>query len=412
MERVILHADANSFYASVELLGRPELKTQPVAVCGDPEARHGIVLAKNQPARAMGVATGEPIWQARRKCPGLVALPPHFDQYMRYSRLLRDIYAQYTDRVEPYGLDEAWLDISAPGVTVAAGERLADMIRLRSRAELGITVSVGVSFGKVMAKLASDMKKPDGTTVLKRDDFQAKAWPLPAEALLYVGGSTLAQLTQLNIRTIGDLARSDEAALTLKLGKHGAMLKAFALGLDAGEVAEDGAHIPPRSVGHSVTLPKDVETPEQARCVLYQLAEAVCARMREQHLAAGCVSIALRAPDLSWRSRQMPLLPESCLTGEVAAAAMRLFEAGASPLPLRSMGLTCSRLTPARGALQLDFLGESERRARAMRLEDALDALKARHGHRAVRRGVELWDRRLSADPLKERDEMIPFHAV
>lgn len=181
MERVILHCDANSYYASVECLYTPSIRQKPVAVCGDAEARHGIILTKNQIAKQYGIQTGEAIWQAKQKCPDLVCVPPDYALYIRFSAKMRKIYEQYSNRVESFGLDEAWIDVSNPGVTLRDGERIAHEIRKRIKRELGITVSVGVSFNKIFAKLGSDLRKPDAITVLSPDTFREKVWPLPVD---------------------------------------------------------------------------------------------------------------------------------------------------------------------------------------------------------------------------------------
>ena len=238
MERVIFHCDLNSFYASVELLDHPELRHLPVAVCGDPDSRHGIILAKNEPAKTFGVKTAETIWQARKKCPDLVLLPAHHDKYREVSRRVNRIYQEYTDLVEPFGIDESWLDLTGTLHLFGGNARaLADQIRDRLRGELGLTISVGVSFNKVFAKLGSDYKKPDATTVITRENFRQIVWPLPVTDLLYVGRAAAQTFQKFNIRTIGDLARFDRESLFTLLGKNGAQLHDFACGLDRSPVA-------------------------------------------------------------------------------------------------------------------------------------------------------------------------------
>lgn len=251
MERVILHSDLNNFYASVECLDNTTLRGKPVAVCGDPELRHGIVLAKSYEAKAFGVATGQAIWEAKQRCPDLMVVPPRYDRYIELSQSVRALYVQYTDQVEPFGLDESWLDVGGSVGLFGDGKHIADEIRLRVRHEIGLTVSVGVSFNKVFAKLGSDLKKPDATTVISRENFRELAWSQPVSDLLYVGPATTKKLGRYGIRTIGDLARTDPAFPHAILGKVGVMLWRFANGLDSSGVATYYAMPPIKSIGNS-----------------------------------------------------------------------------------------------------------------------------------------------------------------
>lgn len=254
--RTILHVDLNNFYASVECLYRPDLRGQPVAVTGEVEQRHGIVLAKNMPAKAAGVKTGEAIWQARAKCPKLVCLPPDYKKYLRFSRLARAIYADYTDKIESFGIDENWLDVTGSTLVMGSGAEIADEIRRRVRETLGITASAGVSFNKIFAKLGSDYKKPDATTVITPENFRRIVWPLPVGELLYVGRSTERKLHNRVILTIGDLAGRKVHDLQLLLGVWGETLWNFANGRDESPVARIGAETYVKSVGNSTTTPR------------------------------------------------------------------------------------------------------------------------------------------------------------
>ena len=414
MGRVILHCDANAFYASVECLYDPSIRDKPVAVCGDVEARHGIVLTKNQIAKRYGINTGDAIWQAREKCPDLVCVPPDFPLYIRFSRRMRKLYEGYSDRVESFGLDEAWIDISGPGMDVAKGERVAHEIRRRIKRELGITVSVGVSFNKIFAKLGSDMKKPDAVTVIAPETFRDVVWPLPAGDLLFVGPATRRKLRLMNARTIGDLANLPDDLLKTRLGKPGLVLKSYARGLDCSPVMRADYKTAIKSVGNSTTPPHDLATPGDARCVYYLLAESVAARMREEGLRARCVSISARDTDLVTRSCQRMLSRATNLSGEIARAAMQLFdERFASGLPFRSVGLSCSALSPADVPCQLDFLGDEERRIRLERLEDAVDGLRRRFGHQVVRRAIVLVDGEYAQiNPVEDHTvHPVPFYA-
>ena len=242
MERVILHSDLNNFYASVECLDAPSLRGKPVAVCGDPALRHGIVLAKNYEAKAFGVATGQAIWEAKLRCPGLVVVPPRYDRYLELSRQVRELYLQYTDQVEPFGLDESWLDVEGSAGLFGDGRQIADTLRTRIKREIGLTVSVGVSFNKVFAKLGSDYKKPDATTVISRENWRDIVWPLPVGALLYVGGAARRLLNQFGVNTIGDLAACKRDALETLMGKMGGQLHDYANGLDGSIVLREGEY--------------------------------------------------------------------------------------------------------------------------------------------------------------------------
>lgn len=414
MERVILHCDANAFYASVECLYTPSIRHRPVAVCGSVEERHGIVLTKNQIAKQFGVQTGEAIWQARQKCPDLICVPPDYGLYIRFSKRMRRIYEEYSDRVESFGLDEAWIDLSSPGLTVRGGERIAHEIRVRVKRELGITVSVGVSFNKIFAKLGSDMKKPDAVTVIPADSFREKVWPLPVGDLLFVGPATRRKLADMNVRTIGDLARFDAECLRGRLGKPGLVLKAYAAGLDRSPVMPADARMAIQSVGNSATPPHDLQTPADARCLCYLLAESVAARLRQEGLRARCVSLSVRSAELVTRSCQQTLPRATNLTGEIAQAAVQLFDGRfAGGFPYRSAGLSCSVLTPDDAPVQLDFLGDEARRIKTERLESAIDGLRRRFGHQIVRRAVVLADGQYAQ--LNPREEHtvhpVPFYA-
>ena len=307
MNRTILHSDCNCFYVSVELLHHPELRGKPVAVGGDPEARHGIVLTADYTAKRYGVKTGMALWQAKQVCPDITFLPPRMDLYLRFSRMAQEIYADYTDKREPYGIDESWLDVTDSATLKGDGLHIAQEISSRMKKELGITVSVGVSFNKIFAKLGSDYKKPDAITTMYEDEFQRKAWCLPVSDLLYVGNATNKKLYSMGIRTIGDLAKSDETLLVRKLGKMGSILWAFANGYDESPVKLENTSAPVKSVGNSTTTPRDMETDEDVKIVLYILAESVAARLRENGFRCRTVEISVRDKELfhMWLLREL-----------------------------------------------------------------------------------------------------------
>lgn len=385
--RTILHSDCNSFYASVEAAEDPALRGLPVAVCGDPALRHGIILAKSAPAKKCGVLTGEAIWQAKQKCPTLVLVPADQRKYLRYARKMRAIYRRYTHFVEPFGLDESWLDVTGHELS---GEEIAAQIRNSAREELGITVSIGVSFNKVFAKLGSDMRKPDATTVITVDNFKDKVWPLPVDELLYVGRATRRRLARLALYTIGDLACADDVLIRAVLGKNGETLQRFARGQDTSPVlcAEEAEEV--KSVGNSTTTPHDIVDEEGAKAVLYLLADSVAARLRAHKLACRTVSVWMRDSELNSQERQCRLGQLSDSGSDIARAALALLrEHYPWHLPLRSLGVCGSDLKSTQHMVQLP-LWTPPKVLRERALEGALDDIRARWGNNSIRRGLML----------------------
>lgn len=397
-DRTILHSDLNSFYASVEIRNDPALADQPVAVGGDEQARHGIVLAANQLAKRHGIRTAEALWSARRKCPELVIVRPHFDEYARFSQAVRQIYLDYTSQIEPMSLDEAFLDVTGSRSLFGDGETIAHTIRRRVKQELGLTVSVGVSFNKIFAKLGSDYKKPDAVTVFSRENYRALVWPQPAANLLYVGRATAKKLAGIGVHTIGDLAAADPAALHMLLGKMGPMLHAYANGWDRSPVAEYAAREEAKSIGNMVTAPRDICTPRDADLVLWPLCESVAHRLRRHGLCAGSLSLYIRDVELEVHTRQCQLVPPTWLARELMEHARALLARHYKwKLPIRTLGVSAGELIPADAvSLQLDLDGTAEKRDKLERIERAMDGLKDRYGAAAVRRGTELIDPDLS----------------
>ena len=397
-DRTILHSDLNSFYASVEIRNDPALAGQPVAVGGDEQARHGIVLAANQLAKRHGIRTAEALWSARRKCPELVIVRPHFDEYARFSQAVRQIYLDYTSQIEPMSLDEAFLDVTGSRSLFGDGEAIAHTIRRRVKRELGLTVSVGVSFNKIFAKLGSDYKKPDAVTVFSRENYRALVWPQPAANLLYVGRATAKKLAGIGVHTIGDLAAADPAALHMLLGKMGPMLHAYANGWDRSPVAEYAAREEAKSIGNMVTAPRDICTPRDADLVLWPLCESVAHRLRRHGLCAGSLSLYIRDVELEVHTRQCQLVPPTWLARELMEHARALLARHYKwKLPIRTLGVSAGELIPADAvSLQLDLEGTAEKRDKLERIERAMDGLKERYGAAAVRRGTELIDPDLS----------------
>ncbi len=397
MGRTILHVDMNNCFASIECLHRPALRGRPVAVGGDVTQRHGIILAKNELAKRSGVQTAEAIWQARQKCPELVVVPPNYELYLRFSRMARAIYDEYTDRVEPFGLDESWLDLT--GCAGLSGEETAHRIRRRIREELGITVSVGVADNKAFAKLGSDLKKPDAVTVLLPEHYADRVWPLPVSKLLYVGPATTGKLARHGVLTIGDLARCDRDALLRWLGKPGLMLWLYANGLDASPVMQSDQDSVIKSIGNSMTLPRDLTGEEEVKAVFYALAESVARRLRAHGFCARELAIGLRDTGLHWVERQMQLERATDLADELCRGAM-ILQRGMWQQPLRSIGLRAGRLVPAGTPQQTTLFCSEGRRLRQERLERTVDSLRGRFGSGCIRRAVTLRDASLGLEAL------------
>ena len=395
MPRTILHVDLNNFYASVECLYRPEFKSIPVAVCGDAEARHGIVLAKNYPAKALGIKTGEAIWQAKQKASNLVVIPPDFKKYLRFSRKAREIYATYTDQIEPFGIDEAWLDVTGSIKMFGDGEFIANTIRQRMKDELGLTVSVGVSYNKIFAKLGSDMKKPDATTVILQEIFKEKVWPLPVNELLYVGRSTRNKLYSRNINTIGDLANKDVHDLKLLLGVWGETLWSFANGLDYAPVRKLGEESIVKSIGNSTTTPRDLLNINDVKIIIYVLSESIAARLRQHGLKCTTVAITVRDKELYSFDRQGKLNDATYTSNDIANKAMELFEKNYNWYkPIRSIGVRGANLVTETDHMQLDLFDLTKEKHE--KLDKVIDTLRRRFGNESICRSTMLTDRKLS----------------
>ncbi len=394
-DRCILHVDMNNFFATVECRGRDDLKGLPVAVGGDREARHGIILAKNYEAKKYGIRTGESIVEARKKCPKLVVLSPHYDEYVKLSRAARKIYSDYTDCIESFGIDECWLDVTDSEYLFGSGERIADEIRERIKKELDVTVSVGVSFNKTLAKLGSDLKKPDATSILTRENFKEKIFPLPVEDLLFVGRTTKKRLNMFGIFNIGELAGADADMLLRALGKNGLMLQNFALGRDSSPVLHKDIDYEVKSVGNSTTAPKDIKTFREAEIVFAVLCESVAVRLRAEGKKCRTVRISVRSSDLSWYSRQCKVEP-TFSEREIYRAAVQLYEREHETRTIRSLGVCGADLCPEREDQISIFDGETIGRARLEALEKTADSIRSRFGKNAIRRALMLEDRVLS----------------
>lgn len=386
-DRWILHCDCNSFFASVELLDHPELREVPVAVCGDPDGRHGIVLAKNEAAKKYQIQTAETIWSARQKCPHLTLLPPHHAKYRHYYNIINEIYQEYTVRVEPFSIDESWLDVTQGWHLYAESPAaLADLLRRRVREETGLTISVGVSFNKVFAKMGSDYKKPDATTLITRENYRDLLWPLPVGEMLFVGRAARQRLADLGIRTIGDLALADPRRLTQALGKQGAELSRNARGEDTAPVRRWGENEPVKSVGNGMTFRRDLTTPAEIRAGLTALADEVAGRLRRHGLYAGAVQVTIKGTDLKSIQRQKRLALSTHLARDLARESEALVRANWPPgKPIRMLTVTALALTELPMAVQQSLFDDAPRAdPKREALEKSLDAIRKRYGRHAI----------------------------
>ena len=389
MDRIILHCDLNGFYASVELLSHPDLREVPMAVCGDPASRHGIILAKNEPAKRFGIQTAETIWQAKKKCPDLVLLPPHHDLYRVYSKKVNAIYDEYTDLVEPFGIDESWLDVTHTLHLFGGDARaLADTLRRRVKEELGLTLSVGVSFNKVFAKLGSDYKKPDATTVISRENWQRIVWPLPVGDLLYVGGAARKLLHQYGVDTIGQLAACRPEMPETLMGKLGTQLYEYANGLDREPVRSRYDAEPVKSVGNGTTFPKNLTTRMEVQNGVAMLADSVATRLRKYGLYAGGLQVTVRDPAFRDRSRQRQLAAPTHLIRDLTDTAMELVnELWKPPAPIRALTVTAIHLVPEDEAYeQVDLFtaASTPHTEKQEQLAAAMDHIRGKCGDRAI----------------------------
>ena len=421
MDRVILHSDMNSFYASVEQAEQPELRGKPVVVAGQEELRHGIVLTKSIEAKRYGIKTAEALWQARAKCPGLIVLPPRYKLYRRYSEMARAIYYQYTDLVEPFGLDECWLDLTG-SLALHGGDVgiVAAEISERMKAELGCTVSIGVSWNKIFAKFGSDYRKPDAITFVTRDNYRSLVWEAPVRDLLYVGPATERKLHAYGIRTIGQLAQASDAYLQRKFGKIGFVLRTFARGEDATPVKPYDPSVRDvwrevKSYGNGLTAPHPITVANDARALIWLLAESVAQRMRADGVRARTVAIGVRNDvDLTGYGCQVKLRTPSAATRHVAQAAWAML-AACEPFdedhPIRALHVRATDLVEIDPVEQLSLFADPEPDWEG--LDYCIDELRRRYGNTCIVRGTELLDKSLTGLDIKDENTVHPvgyFH--
>ncbi len=390
--RTILHSDLNNFYASVESLFHPEYAGCPLVVCGRVEDRHGIVLAKNMIAKKAGVKTGMVLFEAKKLCPNLVCIEAHHDLYLKYSRAVRKIYLEYTDQVEPFGIDEAWLDVTHSNACGGDGYKIAEEIRKRVKEEIGLTVSIGVSFNKVFAKLGSDMKKPDAVTVISKDNFKNKVWGLPASDLLYVGRATKDKLEKLNIHTIGELATFSKPILTSKLGKWGEVLLSYARGQDVDPVRKYDEFEELKSIGNSITYYRDIKTDDDVYSLLILLSESVCARMKHAGFkCARTLSLVVTNDKLETTVRMTKATTPMSLSTEMAQTAFDLFKKtfSWSTALVRMLGITVSNFTEHK---QLALFEDEKRKDKLVKLENVVEQMREKYGRKIINKAVILKD--------------------
>ena len=407
--RTILHSDCNGFFASVECLYNPQIRNKPVAVCGDKDKRHGIILAKNEIAKKYNIKTGEPIWQAVQKCPELVTAEAHYDRYIRFSKLCREIYLDYTDYIEPFGLDEAWLDVSGSTLMYGSGVDIAQEIRHRIKNELGITVSIGVSFNKIFAKLGSDYKKPDAVTEITKENYRDIVWRLKASDLLYVGRATEKKLHRMGIFTIGDLANFPLSLLRKNFGKWADILHTFSNGLDFSPVLRYDQSNSVKSIGNSTTAVRDLKTIEDAKIILMVLCDSVCRRMREQGFRARTVCISIRDTDLHTFTRQRKLSISTNLTKDILHTSLQLFKENCDfNKNIRSLGVSVTDFESDCISHQASIFISEDEIIRNEKLDSTLDNIKNRFGNYAVKPAKLMFDKELSLFNPKEEHTVHP----
>lgn len=408
--RVILHSDCDSFYASVACLNKPELNGKPVAVGGDSESRNGIILSKNPLAKTFGVKTAEPLWQARQKCPELVVIRPDYDLYHKFAKKIRQIYFDYTDRIEPFGLDEAWLDVTGSQMLFGDGMSIAREISSRVKEETNITVSIGVSFNKVFSKLGSDYRKPYGITEISQSNFKRIVWPLPANHLLFVGGSTYNSLKKLGIYTIGDVANTPLNILKSNFGKGGVTLYNYANGFDTSSVAFfEHAESIPKSISNSATTPRDLVNDRDVKITMHLLADSVARRMRDLNLRCSTISMHVRNSKLSVLNRQHTMPRPVCSTKEIFDCAYQLFcENFHWNNTIRSLGIALSGFNTENTGVQMCLFETDEKKIiRHEKLDCAVDKIKDKYGSKIINSALTFSDKRLCGIRTSSHN---PFH--
>lgn len=408
MDRKILHIDCNKFYASVECLYHPEIRNKPVVVGGDEEKRHGIVLTKNEIAQKYNIQTGEPLWRAKEKCKDLIIMPPNFDLYYKFSKMTREIYEQYTDYVEPFSLDECWLEFKDK---YSSHITIGYEIKERIQNELGITVSVGASYNKVFAKFGSDYKKPNALTVVSKDNYKEIVWQKPVRELLFIGKATESKLKNYRINTIGELAQCEVDFLISVFGKNGQTIYNYANGFDDSPVRHKDDVPLPKSIGNSTTTPKDLTTKEQIKIVFASLADSVASRLRAKKLKCTGVSISIKDNTFRTFSTQTKLQNPTCLSNDLTDCAMVLLKKIYNNTPLRSVGITAFDLRP-NSFVQYDLEGNVIKKEKSEKLEFTIDTIRQKYGNKSIKKGTLLFDESLSTFDTKKEHDISSFGKV
>ncbi len=394
MNKIIFHIDVNSAFLSWEAVyrlahrgGKQDLRMTASAVGGDAALRHGIILAKSIPAKKYGVKTGEALWEAKMKCPGLILVPPDYGLYEKCSGAFMEILRDYSDVVEPYSIDEAFVDMSASCHLFGTPEETGRQIKERIYETLGFTVNVGISSNKLLAKMASDFQKPNRVHTLYPEEIREKMWPLPVSDLFFVGRATAKKLFSVGIRTIGELAAEDPKWLRGLLKKHGEVIWGLANGVDSSPVLmEPEAN---KGYGNSTTTPADVTDVETADKVLLALSETVGARLRMDEVRAGVVSVGIRYWDLSYVSHQRRLYNATDLTVEICQAACKLFREMWNGQPVRHLGVHTADISGGERFRQGSLFDEIDYE-KLSRLDKTIDDIRDCFGMDAVKRAVFL----------------------
>ncbi|MDQ0361510.1 DNA polymerase IV [Breznakia pachnodae] len=400
-DRVILHVDINHCYAQIEEMLSPPCRKVAMAVGGNEDQRHGIILAKNLKAKPFGIKTGEPIRDALKKCPGLFIIPPKYDAYQYYTEKVKDVYREYSDKVESFGLDEAWIDVTESIALFGSGEQIAKEIQNRVFTEWGLTVSIGVSFNKVFAKLGSDMIKPSGLVVISRDNYKDTAWKLPVEDLLMVGTATEVKMNKMNIYTIGDLAQTPIKGLQKRFGKIGVLLWSYANGSETSQVDPTGIKRVPKSIGNSWTMPKDINNFREAKIVYERLTNSVACRLREEGYKGNVIHISIRDKKLDSFGKQMKIDHYTDTAKEILQITMNLLdEIWDRDIPLRSIGISVTGLKSYITHTQYDLFGVVEEMEKENQIEMTLEDIRAKFGFFKIDKCSALIDTQLSdVDP-------------
>ena len=387
-ERIILHCDVNNFYASVECVLNPRLKTLPVAVAGNPRMRHGVILAKNQVAKEKGIKTGHVIWEAKQLCPNLICLPPQHAVYQEYSQQIKNIYKRFSDRVESFGPDECWIDITETAHIFGNGKEVADKLRKIVFEETGgLTISVGVSFNKYFAKLGSDLKKPDATTVIDKSNFKELIWNMPANVLLMIGKKSWQKLQKLNIHTIKDLALTDPILLKEHFGINGLKMSAIARGEDNTPVELADANEQPKSIGNGMTTSKDLTTENDATSLIYLLSEKIAYRMRQKNLEGKCIHFSVKSSSFEWRGYSESLSFYTNVANEIASTALKMFKAhwDMKNLSIRAIRVSVSSLRQCDKYMEQITLFDTKEHEKKKKLSQVMDKMREKYGFYAIR---------------------------